>query len=71
MKLNLFELDYVGLEGKQAFEPYSWVKVLEIPSLYSFNEALLLCQISNHEWLAWIPDHGEAILYCWQIATIE
>jgi len=27
-----------------------------------FDEALLLCQTSENEWVAWIPDHGEAVL---------
>jgi len=26
------------------------------------NEALLLCEKSETEWIAWVPDHGEAIL---------
>ncbi|GAB1540712.1 hypothetical protein NUACC21_33810 [Scytonema sp. NUACC21] len=46
----------------QAFEANTWVKLLELPNPYSFDEALLLCQVSQHEWLAWIPDHGEATL---------
>ncbi|KYC43349.1 hypothetical protein WA1_11785 [Scytonema hofmannii PCC 7110] len=40
----------------------NWVKLIELPSPYSFDEALLLCQVSQDEWLAWIPDHGEAVL---------
>ncbi|MUG95806.1 hypothetical protein F7734_26995 [Scytonema sp. UIC 10036] len=40
----------------------NWVKLVELPSLYSCDEALLLCQISEDEWSAWIPDHGEAVL---------
>lgn len=40
----------------------TWVKLLELPSYYSYDEALLLCQLSSDEWLAWIPDHGEAVL---------
>ena len=40
----------------------TWVKLLELPSTFSFDEALLLCQVTEDEWLAWIPDHGEALL---------
>jgi hypothetical protein len=42
--------------------PNSWVKLLELPNPYSHDEALILCQHSPSKWLAWIPDHGEAIL---------
>ncbi|KAF3884005.1 MULTISPECIES: hypothetical protein [Nostocales] len=45
-----------------SLESNNWVTLTELPSPYSFHEALLLCQISQDEWLAWIPDHGEAVL---------
>lgn len=41
----------------------TWVKLLELPNPYSHYEALILCQQSDAEWVAWIPDHGEAILH--------
>jgi hypothetical protein len=47
---------------QQALQPGYWVRLLELPSPLSFNEALLLCQCSDEQWVAWIPDHGEAIL---------
>lgn len=37
----------------------SWVKLIELPSEYSSDEALLLCQESVDTWLAWVPNHGE------------
>ncbi|MDZ4872456.1 MAG: hypothetical protein CLLPBCKN_001844 [Chroococcidiopsis cubana SAG 39.79] len=40
-----------------------WVKLRELPSTYSHDEALLLCQVGKDEWLAWIPDRGEAVLH--------
>lgn len=40
----------------------SWVKLHHLPNPYSFDEALLLCQESDEQWRAWIPDHGEIIL---------
>lgn len=46
----------------QEYEENTWVKLLELKSEFSFDEALLLCQHSEDEWLAWIPDHGEAVL---------
>ncbi|MFB2938235.1 hypothetical protein ACE1B6_23555 [Aerosakkonemataceae cyanobacterium BLCC-F154] len=47
----------------QELEPSTWVKLSEVPSSFSFEEALLLCQCSPDSWLAWIPDHGEAVLH--------
>ncbi|MDJ0634890.1 MAG: hypothetical protein QNJ34_17000 [Xenococcaceae cyanobacterium MO_188.B29] len=43
-------------------QPDTWVQLLELFNPYCHDEALLLCQISNWEWIAWIPDHGEAII---------
>ena len=40
----------------------SWVKLIELPSEYSADEALLLCQESPDVWVAWVPDHGEVKL---------
>lgn len=50
-------------QSPQEFQPDTWVKLLELPSRLSFDEALLLCQISEDDWVAWIPDHGEAVLH--------
>lgn len=43
-------------------QPNTWVQLLELFNPYCHDEALLLCQISNWEWIGWIPDHGEAII---------
>ncbi len=53
------------LSVETAIEQYltdKWVKLLELPNPYSHNEALILCRYSESEWVAWIPDHGEAII---------
>lgn len=55
---------------QQQLRVSSWVKLLELPNPWSFDEALLLCPVSKDEWLAWIPDHGEAILNISQIRDI-
>ncbi|MFH7030457.1 MAG: hypothetical protein ACHBN1_35135 [Heteroscytonema crispum UTEX LB 1556] len=47
---------------QQNIQTGDWVKLSLLPNPYSFDEALLLCQLSNDEWLVWIPDHGEAVL---------
>lgn len=40
----------------------AWVKLLQLPSEYSADEAKLLCQESAETWVAWVPDHGETVL---------
>lgn len=44
------------------YDRSSWVKLIQPPSEYSFDEAMLLCQESPTTWIAWIPDHGEVVL---------
>ncbi|BAY12833.1 hypothetical protein [Calothrix sp. NIES-2098] len=61
-KLNVTSQSYAQ-ESPQEFATASWVKLLQLPNPFSYEEALLLCQVSQDEWLAWIPDHGEAILH--------
>ncbi|MEH2085374.1 hypothetical protein [Nostoc sp.] len=69
MKLDSHRPDFAvqarkhnNLEGLQRFRVSTWVNLLQLPNPFSFDEALLLCPVSADEWLAWIPDHGEAIL---------
>ncbi|MEH2266838.1 MAG: hypothetical protein V7K68_00135 [Nostoc sp.] len=68
MKLDSHRPDFAvqtsrhNLEGLQRFRASTWVNLLQLPNLFSFDEALLLCPVSADEWLAWVPDHGEAIL---------
>lgn len=49
--------------SQQEFQAGTWVHLLELPSPFSFDEALLLCQVSEERWAAWIPDYGEAVLH--------
>ncbi|MBH8577418.1 hypothetical protein I8752_31505 [Nostocaceae cyanobacterium CENA369] len=53
-------------ESVQDFLISTWVELLELPSSFSFDEALLLCPISADKWLAWIPDYGKVILHTGQ-----
>ncbi|MEH1798606.1 MAG: hypothetical protein V7L02_23775 [Nostoc sp.] len=68
MKLDSHRPDFAvqarrhNLEGLQRFRASTWVNLLQLPNPFSFDEALLLCPVSADEWLAWVPDHGEAIL---------
>lgn len=48
----------------------TWVQLRERPSPYSHDEALLLCQHSDTEWIVWIPDHGEIVLHRSQIGKV-
>ncbi len=45
------------------WEASTWVQLRELPSPYSHDEALLLCQHSDTEWVVWIPEYGETILH--------
>ncbi|MEP0779029.1 hypothetical protein NDI39_15575 [Microcoleus sp. ZQ-A2] len=49
----------------------TWVKLQECPSPYSHDEALLLCQHSDSEWMAWVPGYGEIVLHRSQFSEIE
>jgi hypothetical protein len=49
--------------AEHEFEASTWVQLRERPSPYSHDEALLLCQHSDTEWMVWIPDYGEMILH--------
>lgn len=41
----------------------TWVQLHELPSPYSYDQALLLCQHSDTEWIVWVPEHGEMLLH--------
>ncbi|BAY31648.1 hypothetical protein NIES37_08660 [Tolypothrix tenuis PCC 7101] len=60
--LNCISKPYTPEQSQQVCAS-RWVKLLQLPNPYSFDEALLLCAVSKHEWLAWIPDHGEVVLH--------
>lgn len=47
----------------ESLQAATWVKIKKLPSPYSYDEALLLCQHSETEWVVWIPDHGEMIIH--------
>ncbi|MCY7391615.1 MAG: hypothetical protein LH647_09025 [Leptolyngbyaceae cyanobacterium CAN_BIN12] len=40
----------------------AWVKLHNPPSELCQDEALLLCQAANNQWVAWIPDYGKILL---------
>ncbi|MBD2080070.1 hypothetical protein [Leptolyngbya sp. FACHB-17] len=44
------------------FTPSMWVQLLKPPTTYSFDQAWLLCQCAEDQWLAWVPDYGEVWL---------
>ncbi len=55
-------LDKQGNINPPKVESHTWVELLEELNPLCHHEALLLCQESDTEWVAWIPDHGEATL---------
>lgn len=40
----------------------TWVKLVRSPNPFCGDEALLLCQYSANQWLAWLPNLGETVL---------
>ncbi|MBD1845783.1 hypothetical protein H6F89_20715 [Cyanobacteria bacterium FACHB-63] len=44
------------------FTASMWVQLLKPPAAYSFDQAWLLCQCAEDQWLAWIPEYGELLL---------
>ncbi|OLP18742.1 hypothetical protein BST81_09080 [Leptolyngbya sp. 'hensonii'] len=43
-------------------QPNTWVRLRDPLSLFSFDEALLLCEETDGRWVAWVPDFGETLL---------
>lgn len=52
------------------YEASTWVQLLDLPNPYSSDEALLLCEQSADEWVAWVPDHGEVVLHTSQFCSV-
>lgn len=50
--------------SEETFNPESglWVALRDAPSLYSHDEALLLCETFPGEWVSWVPGYGEITL---------
>ncbi len=42
-------------------QPGQWLNLEDLPSPIAHNQALILCQVSSHQWLTWVPNYGE---YC-------
>ncbi len=54
--------------NQSTLESGIWVCLQERPNDWSHDRALLLCECAEHEWLAWIPDYGEASIHSRQFA---
>ncbi len=63
--------DLMRLQNEFNFSASTWVKLRELPSPYSFDEALLLCEDSQGYWLTWVPDFGEVKLHPSQFSKID
>lgn len=48
----------------------TWVRLIDLFDGFCHDEALLLCQESEAEWVAWIPDRGETILHTSQFCLM-
>jgi hypothetical protein len=56
---NLDEFSLKNL--RQMLQPGQWLNLEDLPSPLAHNQALIICQVSTHQWLTWIPNYGE---YC-------
>lgn len=54
----------------EEWEASTWVQLQAPLSPYSEDEALLLCQHSDTEWVVWVPGYGETILDRCQFCAI-
>lgn len=61
--LSWEKLRDLSLTTLSEWQPSTWVKVFNPPTAFAFDEALLLCQTAENQWLAWMPDHGEVLLH--------
>jgi hypothetical protein len=63
----------VAANPETIFEPVSglWVALRDLPSDYSHEEALLLCETFPGEWVSWVPGYGEITLSRGQFHQIE
>lgn len=48
----------------------TWVRLVQPPTDFSFDEAWLLCQDEQGRWLAWVPDYGSIVLDSTAIAPL-
>lgn len=53
------------------YQPSTWVKLFNPPTAYSFDEAWLLCECDDNQWLAWIPDYGEILLNTHEFCSVN
>lgn len=65
-----YEQLYRSLPCAHRFTPSMWVQLLKLPTAYSSDQALLLCQCAEDQWLAWIPDYGELWLTTDQFCSL-
>lgn len=52
----------VSIPCAPRFTPSMWVQLLKPPTAYSFDQAWLLCQCAEDQWLAWVPEYGELLI---------
>jgi hypothetical protein len=55
-------LDWSYQPNNLEFKANTWVQLHKLPNDYSHDEALLLCELTADEWVAWVPGHGETVL---------
>ncbi|MGB7412695.1 MAG: hypothetical protein WA902_00665 [Thermosynechococcaceae cyanobacterium] len=53
-----------SISSKEVFVPQKdqWVQLRDCLSTYGADQALLLCESGDDQWVAWVPNHGQAVL---------
>jgi hypothetical protein len=69
--LPLNSLGKLDFELVPTPQPNIWVRLIDLFDGFCHDEALLLCQESEAEWVAWIPDRGETILHTSQFCLMR
>ncbi|PSN18223.1 hypothetical protein C7271_13665 [filamentous cyanobacterium CCP5] len=54
----------INRTGKIPFLPRvnEWVDLRDVMPGYGYHQALLLCELADDQWSAWVPNHGETVL---------
>lgn len=75
VRLQLRDLEYELQQNLMLDLPVlqsgMWIKLWQLPSPFSADEALLLCQCAADQWLAWVPEYGEILLELGDFGELE
>ncbi len=65
--VNQESIEFFPCQFNEKWHSGTWVKLSNLPESCYFDEAILLCQESEHRWLAWLPEWGQIVLYAIEV----